>query len=152
EPTGWSKVDTILRDIAINVAREQSEHEYQGVGLLSREALVALADAVHDPARHPPTDDKTPSKTDAKRRLDAYLAVELPGSGNEEARRYAKAAVDLANAVQHRQGATLRDAALAAEAANDVVNVVAIISGRRDKPLESIRVELAERLARVEAE
>ena len=151
-PTGWAKVDAIVRDIAANVAQGKSEHDYQGVGHLCREALIALADAVHNPTLHPPTDDKTPSKTDAKRRLDAYLAVELPGNANDEARRMAKAAVDLANAVQHRQGATLRDAALAAEATNGVVNVVAIIAGRRDKPLESIREELAERVARAEAE
>jgi hypothetical protein len=152
EPTGWTKVDAIRRDIAVRVAQAKSEHDYQGVGHLCREVLIALAEAVYDLARHPPTDGVVPSTTDAKRKLDAYLAVELPGSGNAEARKSAKSAVDLANAVQHRQGATLRDAALAAEAANGVINAIAIIAGHRDKPLESIREELAERLARAEAE
>ncbi len=41
--------------------------------------LITLADVVHDPARHPPNDDKIPSRTDARRKLEAYLAVELQG-------------------------------------------------------------------------
>lgn len=152
EPTGWAKVDAILRDVAADLANAKTDHEHQVVGLLCREALIALADAVHDPARHPPTDDKTASKTDAQRRLEAFFAVELPGSSNEEVRRLVKAALAVANAVQHRQGATLRDAALVAQATNGIVNLVAIIAGRRDKPLESMREELAERLRRAEAQ
>src|SRR5438876_1208221 len=33
-PTGWAKVDAIVRDIAANVAQGKSEHDYQGVGHL----------------------------------------------------------------------------------------------------------------------
>lgn len=152
EVTGWVKVDAILRDVAVGVTRAKHEHDHQAIGLLCREALIAVADAVHDPARHPPTDDKTPSKTDAKRRLDAYLAVELQGDGNEEVRRLTKAVAALADAVVHRQSATIRDAALAAEATMAVVNLLTIIAGRRDKPVASIRDELGEGLARAEAE
>jgi len=64
--------------------------------------------------------------------LSAYFLAELPGEGNEAARRHAKAALDLANALQHRRTATFRDAAMCAEATTSVINLVAIISGRRD--------------------
>jgi hypothetical protein len=64
--------------------------------------------------------------------LEAYISRELPGGGNEEARKHAKAAIDLANALQHRRTASFRDAAICAEATSSVVSVVAIISGKRD--------------------
>ncbi len=152
EPTGWEKVDRMLADVNSRLVQAKNGEDSQSVGHLCRELLVALSILVHDPVRHPPTDDKTPSPTDAKRKLDAYLAAELVGGSNEEIRKLARAAVDLANALQHRQGATLREAVLCAEGTCTVVNLVAIIAGRRNKPLASIREELAERLVRAEAD
>jgi len=65
--------------------------------------------------------------------LDGYLAVELPGAANEEIRHHAKAALSLANALTHERTADFRTAALCAEATVSVVNMIAIISGRRDR-------------------
>jgi hypothetical protein len=65
--------------------------------------------------------------------LDACLAAELPGKGNEEVRKHAKAALDLANALTHQRTGTFRDAALCAEATVSVVNLVAIISGHSQR-------------------
>lgn len=138
--SGWEKVEAMCRDIAVNVAHANTEHEHQGVGHLCRETLIALADVVHDYERHPPTDGTNPSKTDAKRRLDAYLAAELAGRTNEEARRMVRSAVDLANAVQHDAAATRRDAALIAEATTSLVSLIAIIDKRRDLPREALDV------------
>ena len=64
--------------------------------------------------------------------LEGYIAKELSGSSNEEVRRHAKAALDLANSLQHRRTATFRDAGMCAEASSAVVNLIAIVSGRRD--------------------
>ena len=66
--------------------------------------------------------------------LDSYLAAELSGATNEGIRRHAKAALALANDLQHRRTATYREAALCAEATMSLVNLIAIISGRRDPP------------------
>ena len=68
----------------------------------------------------------------AKRMLDAYIAAELSGGPNESARRHAKAALTLANDLQHHRTADYRQAALCAEATTSVVNLIAIISGQRD--------------------
>jgi hypothetical protein len=106
--------------------------QFQGVGLLGRDALISLAQAVYIRERHPPLDGIEPSNTDAKRMLEAYLAVELAGGANEESRRHARSALDLANALQHRRTATFREAALCVEATTTVVNVIAIVDGRRD--------------------
>ena len=73
-----------------------------------------------------------PSATDAKRMLDAYIAVELAGGANEASRRHAKSALDLANALQHQRTASFREAAMCVEATTAVVNVIAIVAGRRD--------------------
>ena len=50
----WEKVEAFSRDIAIAMVQAKSSRDYQPIGVRCREALIALADAVHDPARHPP--------------------------------------------------------------------------------------------------
>jgi hypothetical protein len=94
--------------------------------------LISLAQAVYVRESHPPLDDVEPSNADGKRMLEAYLSVELAGGAHEEARRHARSALDFANAVQHHRTATFRDAALCVEATTTVVNIIAIVAGRRD--------------------
>ena len=132
EPTGWEKIN---RNIALARARliaAQTELEFQNVGLICRETLTDLAQQVFDPEKHPVTEVDKVGKTDAKRMLDAYISHELTGPSNEEVRGHAKAAFKLANALTHRRTATFREAALCLEATASLVNIVAIISGRRN--------------------
>lgn len=132
EPTGWPLVDRQIGEMRSRLAEAKTEEQFQGVGLLCREALISLAQTVFDPSRHLTEDGVQPSRTDGKRMLAAYLAVELAGSSHEVARKHAKAALDLANDLQHRRTAIFRQAALCAEATSSVVNMIAIISGKRD--------------------
>jgi hypothetical protein len=132
QPTGWQRVDRTVGELRDRLASARNEEQFQAVGLLGRDTLISLAQAVYVRDRHPPLDGVEPSDTDAKRILEAYLAVELAGGANEEARRHARSALDFANAVQHRRTATFRDAALCVEATTTVVNVIAIVAGRRD--------------------
>jgi hypothetical protein len=132
QPTGWVRVDRTVGELRDRLAAARNEEQFQAVGLLARDTIISLAQAVYVRERHPPLDGVEPSATDGKRMLDAYLSVELAGGANEEARRHAKSALDFANAVQHRRTATFRDAALCVEATTTVVNVVAIVAGRRD--------------------
>jgi tryptophan 2,3-dioxygenase len=110
----------------------KTELQFQSVGHIGREVLITLAQEVFDPSRHRSVDGVEPSRTDAKRMLEAYIATELAGPAQEAARRHARAALDVSNELQHRRTAAFRDAALCAEATTSVVNLVAIISGRRD--------------------
>jgi hypothetical protein len=132
EPTGWPKVDRTIGEIRKRLAEAENEEQFQAVGLLCREALISLAQAVHDPKKHPSIDGKKPSETDAKRMLEAYLLAEFSGSTNEVARRYAKSAYKLAVELQHRRTAGFRHAALCVDATSSLINVIAIVSGRRD--------------------
>lgn len=132
EETGWTKVDRGVDGIRLALDTAKSEMDYQTVGLRCRETLISLAQSVYDSFIHSPTDGVDPSPTDAYRMLDAYFSHELGGSSLEAQRRHAKASLQLANDVQHRRTSGFREAALGAEATRTVVNIVAIISGKRD--------------------
>lgn len=132
EPTGWAKVDRAVVEIRRRLAEADTAEKFQAVGLLCREGLISLAEAVHIRSRHPPLDGIEPSKTDAKRMLESYLAVELGGASHEVARKHARASIDLAVELQHRRTADFRQTALCVEATTSVINVIAIISGKRD--------------------
>jgi hypothetical protein len=132
QSTGWQRVDRAVGEARDRLASARNEEQFQAVGLLCREILISLAQAVYMPARHPPLDGTEPSSTDAKRMLEAYIAVELAGSANQEARRHTRSALDLANALQHRRAATFREAAMCVEATTTIINVIAIVAGRRD--------------------
>ena len=132
ETTGWARVDRALGEARTRLESAKAEEQFQAVGLLCREVLISLAKTVFNPDRHPPLDNVEVSKSDAKRMLDRYLAVELAGGSNAVARKHAKASLDLANQLQHERTAAFRRAALCAEATASVVNIVAILSGIRD--------------------
>lgn len=131
EPTGWARVDRTVGEVRERLASATNEEQFQAVGLLCREALISLAQAVYIRERHPPLDGVTTSPTDAKRMLEAYIAVELSG-GTKEARKHARSTLDLALNLQHKRTAIFRDAALCVEATTSIINIIAIISGRRD--------------------
>lgn len=132
EPTGWTRVDRGIEAARTKLAVSRNEEDFQTVGLLCRETLISLAQAVYDPSIHEPLDGIKPSETDAKRMLEAYIARELSGGSNESARKHAKAALELANTLVHKRTAVFREAALCAEATSSVLNCIAIVFGRRD--------------------
>jgi hypothetical protein len=131
EPTGWPKVDRQMDEARSQLLEASTEEQFQAVGLICRETLISLAQAVYDPQRHPTLDGVAASETDAKRMLEAFIAVELGGAANEEARAHARAALRVALALQHDRTADFRAAALCAEATASVVNLTGVISGAR---------------------
>ncbi|MCE5251982.1 hypothetical protein LLG96_17395 [bacterium] len=142
----WDYIHRAVDAINDRLLTADTEEDLQAVGLCCREALISLAQAVYDADTHPQTDSVTPSATDAKRMFDAYIAAVLPGSGNEEARKFARDAVALADALQHRRTAVRADGELAAAAVESVVRVVEIISGQEPHSREPWQgVELQER-------
>ena len=132
KPTGWERVDRGIDKIRRQLEIAKDEEDFQSVGLLCRETLISLVQVIYDSQKHLSPDGVEPCPTDAKRMLDAYIETELRGSGNDEARRYAKASLNLANELQHKRTAGFRSAAMCAEATTSVVNLITIVSGRRD--------------------
>ncbi len=133
EPTGWAKVDRQLNEVRQKLGSAVTEEQYQIVGTLCREALITVAEQVFDRTKHQNRDGAPVSRTDAFRMLEAYFDSELGGHANEEVRSHAKASLKLANALQHKRTADFRMAALCAEGAIATINIVAILSGRRDQ-------------------
>ena len=135
EPTGWQKVDRQFQEVRLRLDSAHSEEQYQAIGLLCRETLISVAQESYDRTRHISADGVEPSDTDARRMLEAIFEADLRGSTNEEARAHAKAAVRLALALQHKRTADFKTAALCAEATLSVVNMLAILAGRRGRSL-----------------
>jgi hypothetical protein len=130
EKDEWAKVDTSIEEARKQLEKASIEEQFQAIGLICRETLISLAQIIYVPERHDSLHGDLPSKTDAKKMIEAYLSVELEGGSNEAYRKYAKAAFDLANDLQHRRNATYRDAAQCVEATAAVVKLLALISGR----------------------
>lgn len=130
QPTGWTRVDRNLDQVRLRLDQAKVEEEFQAVGLMCRETLISLGQAVYVQGRHVPSDGVTPSETDAYRMIEAFFSAELGGGSNEVIRSHAKSALKLALELQHRRTAARRDAQLCAEATRTVVNLVAIISAR----------------------
>ena len=129
--TGWEKVDRHIKAAQDRLKDATFEEEFQQVGLLCREALISVAQALFDPERHPTLDGVKASGTDAKRMLEAVIATHLSGESNEEARAFAKAAVRLALAVQHDRAADKRAATLCYESTVAVIRIGAALTGAR---------------------
>src|SRR5262249_35554917 len=56
EATGWERVDRTVTALRQHLAIAKIEEQFQTVGLLGREALISLAQAVFSPDRHPTLD------------------------------------------------------------------------------------------------
>lgn len=85
--TDWSRLNRVVEQMTTRLDAAQFEEDFQSIGHLAREAFISLGQAVYDRARHPSEDGVTPSATDAKRMLTAYVAAEMSGAVDDEARR-----------------------------------------------------------------
>lgn len=127
EVSGWNRVDRALSKARAQLGLASAEEDFQQIGLLCREVLISLGQAVYDPLLHSSPDGIEPSETDANRMLGAYIAFAFGGSSNEEVRAHAKASLRLALALQHRRTANRQLAALCFEATSSTVAVISII-------------------------
>jgi hypothetical protein len=132
EPTGWERVDRALGKAKAQLLQASTEEEWQTIGLLCREVLISLGQAVYDRDVHGDTDESGTKigPTDARRQLFSWLHYDMPGGDNKEIRAHIKASIDLAVHLQHRRTANRQLAALCLEATSSAVSVVAIIAGR----------------------
>jgi len=128
EPTGWRRVDRALAKARGRMVAAANEEDFQEVGLLCREVLISVGQAVYDPHVHQSVDGVTPSLTDAKRMLEAFLHSVVPGDGFKEVRAHARASYDLSVNLQHRRTATRQLASLCLEATSSTVEVFAILA------------------------
>ena len=127
-PTPWENVDRQVAAMHAQFLRAESEEDYQAVGHYGREVTISLAQAVIDPTDATGEDGQQPSKTDARRLLEAFVAKRLPGGGNQALRKATRGVVQATSAVLHDRGATEQDAALIAELVSSTVHLVRILT------------------------
>ena len=105
-----------------------NEEQYQTIGVIGREAIITVAQQVYNPGLHPTLDGTTPSKTDAKRMLDAYIIYRLPGKTNDELRKFARSSLDLANKITHDRTANYEKAEMCITAVSATVSIIHSLS------------------------
>lgn len=128
EPTGWAKVDRQLEEARRRLASARNEEDFQSVGLLCREVLITVAQHVFDPSKHVEPGQDLPSRTDARRMLEAFFGAHFPGSSLEELRTHSKSAIKLTVALQHHRNPDPRMAATCFEASAGLVRLIRIWS------------------------
>ena len=138
EPTGFERVDRAMGKARSQFELASDEEDYQAIGLLCREVIISLAQAVFDPAIHETLDGVTASATDANRMLEAYIGHVFPGGSNKEVRAHARASLALALNLQHRRTATKQLAALCVEATASTTAVILIIAKQGSGGLQPI--------------
>lgn len=132
QPTGWQRVDRSLNQIQEQFHNASTEEQFQEIGLLIRETYISLAQMVFDPVKHDPIDGITPSETDAKRMLDAYIVSNLSGKSNEVLRKFVRSAVALAEELTHKRTATKRDANLCIVAVSSIIKIIKVLNSDLD--------------------
>lgn len=123
----WDKIKRNIIEIKKREVQAVVEEQYQAVGMLCREVIISLAQAVYIPEKHISLDGVEISKTDAKRMLDAYIAVTLAGKESEELRSYAKVTNKLANVLTHKRTATKQEMLLCTSATLALINLIGVL-------------------------
>ncbi|MFK2288991.1 hypothetical protein ACIXNV_17935 [Bacteroides fragilis] len=123
----WDKIKRNIIEIKRREVQAVMEEQYQAVGMLCREVIISLAQAVYVPEKHPSLDGVEISKTDAKRMLDGYIAVTLAGQESEELRSYAKTTNKLANVLTHKRTATKKEMLLCTSATLALINFIGVL-------------------------
>ena len=125
----WERIDRTITKIKRDSYVAQNEEEFQTIGLLCRDVIISLAQAVYNPTVHGDTDDSGThiGPSDAVRMLNNYISVTLTGRDNKELRDYIKAANALANQLTHKRSATKMNMLLTMSSTFALINFIGII-------------------------
>lgn len=125
----WERIKRTITKIKRDSNVAQNEEDFQAIGLLCREVIISLAQAVYNPMLHGTTDEKgvVIGNSDAVRMIGNYISTELKGSSNDELRAYAKNANKLANKLTHERNATKKDMLLTVASTLTLINFIGII-------------------------
>ena len=131
KPSGWERVDRNIVKVRQVLSTAIDEEDFQTVGLLCREAIISLAQAVYKHDLHGSLEGIKISETDAKRMIENFIFTELAGESNEETRKYARDCYQLAVSLQHKRSANYTESALCVEATRSLVSIIAIIAEQK---------------------
>lgn len=132
ELNGWDRINRTVVKIKQDSVTARIEEDYQQIGLLCREVIISLSQAVYQPEVHGAIDEegKMIGKTDANRMISNYLTYKLAGSSNQELRTYAKNTNKLANMLTHKRDASRKDMLMAVSATIALINFIGILEDK----------------------
>ncbi|MBQ2047240.1 MAG: hypothetical protein II260_08625 [Muribaculaceae bacterium] len=129
ELTEWERIERTILKIKKETSLAKDEEDFQGIGLLCRDVIISLAQAVYNPLIHGETDENGThiGASDAVRMLTNYINYTLHGKDNKELRDYIKTANAIANRLTHKRSATKKDMLLTMSSTISLINFIGII-------------------------
>lgn len=128
----WHRVDQNLHSVRRQLQVAKTAEDFQGVGVLSRETIISLGQAVFNDSLS--TQLPGVSRTDVEEILSKYFELTLSGSAKTELRAYCKSSLKLAVALQHMRNASYTEAELCTESCAHLVMLVRILYFEQTSP------------------
>lgn len=132
ELSEWERINRTVIKIKQDSRTAQEEEDFQKIGVLCRDVIISLAQAVYNPEIHGTNDENgVPiGKADAVRMIGNYVSVKLAGSINDELRAYAKATNKLANHLTHKRDASRSEMLMTVSATIALINFIGVLEGK----------------------
>lgn len=128
ESLGWPGVDTEIGEVRRHFRTASTPADYRAVGNDCVHLLEALSRQVYDHGRHTPTGEEEPPVAKTKLRLERFVEERLPGAVNAEMRKFARSAIELAQAIKHGGTPSRTEAGIAADAVIVLANLLRRLS------------------------
>lgn len=121
---GWAEIDTEIGELRRHFRTARTPQDYRAVGNDCVHVTEALSRKVYDHPKHTPPGEDEPKVANTKLRLERYIEARLPESSDKEMRKFARAAIELAQAVKHRGAPTRTEAGVLADAVIMLANML----------------------------
>lgn len=121
---GWPEVDTEIGEMRKHFRTATTPQDYRAVGNDCVHVAEALSRKVYRHDIHTPAGEAEPPVQKTKLRLERYVEGRLPGTGNAELRKFARATIELAQGVKHSGTPTRAEAGIAADAVITLANML----------------------------
>jgi hypothetical protein len=121
---GWPEVDTEIGELRRHFRTARTPQDYRAAGNDCVHITEALSRKVYDHVHHTPEGEEEPPVAKTKLRLERYVEARLPGRENAEMRKFARATIELAQAVKHSGTPSRTEAGLLADAVILLANML----------------------------
>jgi hypothetical protein len=122
--TGWSRVDEKKGQLKEKFKAANTVEDFQGVGLICRSLMLAISDAIFDPARHDHPAGEALKRGDTKNRIDRVLSVDFSGEDSQLLRRTVRATNAYIHHVVHAETSDAVRAGIAADGTVFLINTL----------------------------
>lgn len=122
--TGWARVDEEIAELRRHFQSARTPQDYRNVGNDCVTVTEILSREVYDAAAHLRTGETEPPVDKTKQRLERVIEDALPNSENAALRKVARASIELAQEVKHKDTPTRRDAGIAADSIIQLANLL----------------------------